>query len=293
MDFGSRNIKETPAQIKYNKQMPELPEVETIVRCLGCLLLGLEVEAVRVAFRPVIRNRKPSALDRLVGRQIVGLRRRGKMILVDFSGGITAIIHLKMTGQLLFCPAAAPSDKHTHLALAFRGSDHELRYRDVRKFGFILGVRTGDVDLAPELRGLGPEPLTLDLLSFLRRLEGRRGRLKSLLLRQNVIAGVGNIYADEILFQSGLHPLAEVSRLSRRCLERLWSAIQQVLNEAILFKGTTIRDYRDGEGLEGLFQNRLKVYGREGEACTRCGTVIRRIRVSGRSTHFCPRCQRR
>lgn len=273
--------------------MPELPEVETIVRCLRRHLIDLEVESVRVAFRPIVRNRKASFLNGLVGQRIVGLRRRGKMILVDFSGGLTVIVHLKMTGQLLVCSTAAPGDKHTHFALTFRASDQELRYRDVRKFGFILGVRTSEADRTPEVCDLGPEPLKLDLPSFLDRVEGRRGRLKSLLLNQRVIAGVGNIYADEILFESGLNPRAEASRLGRHRLERLWSAVHRVLSEAIAFKGTTVRDYRDGEGLEGLFQNRLKVYGREGESCPRCGTVIKRIRVSGRSTYFCPRCQRR
>jgi formamidopyrimidine-DNA glycosylase len=273
--------------------VPELPEVETIVRCLRRHLPGLEVEAVRLDFRPIVRNRRISFLKDLVGRSVVGLRRRGKMILIDFSGGLSLIIHLKMTGQLLFCPVGAPRDRHTHLSLAFRGRDAELRYRDVRKFGFIRGVRTGDAGRAPELRDLGPEPLTLDLPAFLERIKGRRGRLKSLLLNQKVIAGLGNIYADEALFDSRLQPLAEVSRLGRRRRERLWSSIHRVLNEAISCKGTTIRDFRDGEGLEGLFQDRLKVYGREGEACPRCGTAIKRIRVSGRSTHFCPRCQRR
>ena len=273
--------------------MPELPEVETIVRCLRRRLIGHQVEAIRLIFPPIVRNRKKSNLQRFKGQRIIGLRRRGKLVLLDFSGGLTMIIHLKMTGQLLVCPKSLPPDKHVHLAVALRGKDEELRFRDVRKFGFILGVRTGGVNRRPEVRDLGPEPLTLNLASFLDRLTGRRGRLKSLLLNQRIIAGIGNIYADEILFESGLDPRTEVSRLRRRRLESLWSAVPKVLNEAIAFKGTTVRDYRDGEGLEGLFQNRLKVYGREGEPCPRCGAVIKRIRLSGRGTHLCPRCQRR
>lgn len=274
-------------------KMPELPEVETIVRCLRRHLIGLQVEAVRVVFRPVVRNRGGLLLKRVVGQEIIGLRRRGKMVLLDFSGGLTVIVHLKMTGQLLLCPKALTPDKHMHLAITFRARDEELRFRDVRKFGFILPVKTGEAEQTPELRSLGPEPLALDLPAFLERLGGRRGGLKSLLLNQSFIAGVGNIYADEILFLAGLDPRAEVSRLRRRRQGKLWSAVHEVLNEAIAFKGTTVRDYRDGEGLEGLFQTRLKVYGREGESCPRCGTSIRRIRISGRSTHFCPRCQRR
>ncbi len=273
--------------------MPELPEVETIVRCLRRHLIGLEVKSVRLIFPPIVRNREKSYLLKSIGQRISGLRRRGKMILLDFSGGLTVIVHLKMTGQLLFCPKTAPRDKHTHFVISFRARDEELRYRDVRKFGFLLGVRTAEAEGSKELSSLGSEPLALDLPAFLGQIRGRRGRLKSQLLNQRVIAGVGNIYADEILFEAGLHPKAEVSRLSRRRRERLWPAIRTILNEAIAFKGTTVRDYRDGEGLEGLFQNRLRVYGREGEPCPRCGFAIKRIRVSGRSTHFCPRCQRR
>jgi formamidopyrimidine-DNA glycosylase len=293
MTFEARNIKETAAQIKYNERMPELPEVETIVRCLRRHVAGLEVEAVRLIFPPVLRNRDKSYLERFVGRRVSGLRRRGKMILLDFSGGLTMIVHLKMTGQLLFCPKVMARDKHTHFVISFRAAREELRFRDVRKFGFILAVKTDEAGRTGEIRSLGPEPLTLSLASFLDRFRGRRGRLKSRLLNQRVIVGIGNIYADEILFLAGLDPRTQVSRLGRRRLERLWRAARTVLQEAIKFKGTTVRDYRDGEGLEGLFQNRLKVYGREGEPCPRCGAVIRRVLVSGRSTHFCPRCQPR
>ena len=273
--------------------MPELPEVETVVRCLRRRLVGLEVRAIRLDFPPLVRNRRKFPARRFVGRRVVGLRRRGKMILVDFSGGLTMIFHLKMTGQLLFEPASGPVDKHTHLRLSLRPGDSELRFRDVRKFGFMRGVSTNRAGRAPELRGLGPEPLTLDLQAFRERLKGRRGRLKSLLLNQTIIAGIGNIYADEILFASGIDPRAEASSLGPRRLERLWSSVREVLEEAISFKGTTVRDFRDGDGFEGLFQNRLRVYGRDGEPCPRCKAPIRRLRISGRSAHFCPRCQRR
>ena len=273
--------------------MPELPEVETVVRCLRRRLVGLEVRAIRLDFPPLVRNRRKFPARRFVGRRVVGLRRRGKMILVDFSGGLTMIFHLKMTGQLLFEPASGPVDKHTHLRLSLRPGDSELRFRDVRKFGFMRGVSTNRAGRAPELRSLGPEPLTLDLQAFRERLKGRRGRLKSLLLNQAIIAGIGNIYADEILFASGIDPRAEASSLGPRRLERLWSSVREVLEEAISFKGTTVRDFRDGDGFEGLFQNRLRVYGRDGEPCPRCKAPIRRLRISGRSAHFCPRCQRR
>lgn len=273
--------------------MPELPEVETIVRCLRPHLSGLQVRSVRLLFPPILRDPARSPLEKLIGRRISGLRRRGKLILVDFSGGLTLIVHLKMTGQLIFSGQNEPPDKHTHFILCFRKSPGELRFRDVRKFGFIRAVPTAEAERTRELCLLGPEPLGFGRNAFVECLRGRRGRLKGLLLNQRIIAGIGNIYADEILYEAGLHPRTDVSHLGRRRLERLYAAVSKVLEEAIVFKGTTVRDFRDGLGLEGLFQNRLRVYGREGEACRRCGGRIRRIRLSGRSTHFCPRCQRR
>ncbi len=273
--------------------MPELPEVETIVRCLRSHLCGLVVESVRLLHPPVVRGPGRPQLEEFVGRRVEGLRRRGKMILMDFSGGWTLIVHLKMTGQLVFAGRALLPDKHTHFILRFGRSTRDLRFRDVRKFGFIRAVPTVEALNTRELRLLGPEPLELDREAFLERLRGRRGRLKSLLLNQNVLAGIGNIYADEILFEAGLHPRTDVSRLGRRRLERLWAAVPKVLRRAIAFKGTTVRDFRDGLGEQGLFQNQLQVYGREGEKCPRCGRRLRRIRLSGRSSHFCPGCQRR
>ncbi|MFZ2054706.1 MAG: bifunctional DNA-formamidopyrimidine glycosylase/DNA-(apurinic or apyrimidinic site) lyase [Candidatus Aminicenantales bacterium] len=273
--------------------MPELPEVETIVRCLRPHLCGLQVRSVHLLFPPIVRDPGRLPLEKLVGRRVSGLRRRGKMILLDFSGGLTLIVHLRMTGQLIFCDRNAPPDKHTHFILCLRRSPRELRFRDVRKFGFIRAVRTAEAERTRELSLLGPEPLGLGRNAFLERLRGRRGRLKGLLLNQRVLAGIGNIYADEILYEAGLHPRTDISRLGRRRLERLYTAVSRVLDEAIAFKGTTVRDFRDGLGFEGLFQNRLRVYGREGEPCRRCGGRLRRIRLSGRSTHFCPRCQRR
>jgi formamidopyrimidine-DNA glycosylase len=198
-----------------------------------------------------------------------------------------------MTGQLIFCDRRTRADKHTHFVLDFKVVPRELRFRDMRKFGFIRVLRTSNAEGSRELSILGPEPLGLDRDVFRERFRGRRGTLKNLLLDQRVIAGIGNIYADEILFEARIHPRMEVSRLGPERLERLRAAVSKVLDEAIAFKGTTVRDFRDGFGLEGLFQNRLQVYGREGEPCRRCGSRLRSIRLSGRSTHFCPRCQRR
>ncbi|MEW5900492.1 MAG: bifunctional DNA-formamidopyrimidine glycosylase/DNA-(apurinic or apyrimidinic site) lyase [Acidobacteriota bacterium] len=273
--------------------MPELPEVETIVRGLRPRLVGRTIKTIAVTHPLLLRDTGSSVLNSFAGKRVVGLRRRGKMILLDCSGGLTLVFHLKMTGQLLFRRQDEPLDKHTHGVISFHSAGHGLRFRDIRKFGFILGVKTAELYRRGELRRLGPEPLELDFASFLSRLEGRRGRLKSLLLNQNMIAGIGNIYADEILFEARLHPLTQVARLRRPKLLKLWAAVSVILRKAVFFRGTSVRDYRDGNGLEGSFQNHLRVYGREGLPCLSCGTPVRRLVLGGRSSFFCPRCQRK
>ena len=273
--------------------MPELPEVETIVRSLRPRLTGLRIEGLKALLPSLIREKERPRFEGLAGARITGLRRRGKMILIDCSGGRSLLFHLKMTGRLLLCPKNTPPDKHTHLIISFRRTSRDLRFRDVRKFGFVCLIETGRAAEAPEVSRLGPEPFDLDATGFRHLLAGRRGRIKPLLLNQNLIAGIGNIYADEILFASGIHPQSTIENLSRRRLLRLGEMVPLILEKAIRFKGTTVRDYRDGEGLEGAFQNHLCVYGREGLPCPRCGRAIRRIRISGRSSFFCSRCQRR
>ena len=273
--------------------MPELPEVETIVRCLKPQLTGRRIEELRVLLPSLIRKKERPLFEGLAGARIVGLRRRGKMILIDCSGGRSLLFHLKMTGRLFLCPKKAPPAEHTHLIVSLRRSRNDLRFQDVRKFGFVRALVTSRASRTVQLRRLGPDPFDLDSAGFRALFAGRRGRIKSLLLNQNVISGIGNIYADEILFAAGIHPQSQVQNLGRRSLLRLGRMVPLILEKAIRFKGTTVRDYRDGEGLEGTFQNHLRVYGREALPCPRCGRAIRRIRVSGRSSFFCPRCQRR
>ncbi len=273
--------------------MPELPEVETIVRCLRPRLTGRRIGNVRVFFRPIIRRSETADLRLLRGRRVLGVERRGKMIVLRISGGTSLIFHLKMTGQLFFSGAGARRDKHTHLAIRFRDSREELRFRDIRKFGFVLAVPTAEAGSAPEFSRLGPEPLSLGFDEFRRAFTGRRGMIKARLLDQEIIAGIGNIYADEILFEARVHPGTDVSRLGPDSWRRLWAAVRAVLRRAIRHRGTTISDYRDGDGEPGGFQTRLRVYGREGLACPRCGAAIRRLRIAGRSSHFCPHCQHR
>ena len=273
--------------------MPELPEVETVVRSLAPLIRGREIAGARLRLEKLVRRPAAFGLEALAGRRILDVSRRGKMVRIGVEGGLSLVFHLKMTGQLLVRPAAEPLDKHTHFCLAFRDDGAELRFRDVRKFGFLACLRTGELDSSEVFAGLGPEPLETGREAFASLFRGRRGRIKSALLDQRVIAGLGNIYADEALFAARIHPLTSAARLRRADLERLWREVRRILRRAIASRGTSVSDYLDAEGLEGEFQERLRVYDRAGEPCPRCGTPIRRIVVGGRGTHFCPRCQRR
>lgn len=271
--------------------MPELPEIETIVRNLSLKLKGHEVSSSEVLSIHLLRNTAPSFLRRLKGRKVVDIRRRGKMILLDFEDNLSLVFHLKMTGQFFFSSREEPRDKHTHFILSFRNQERELRFRDVRKFGFLMGVKTSDAFVTRELGSLGPEPLRMDFPRFKKLFQGRKARLKSLLVDQTFIAGIGNIYADEIIFQAKLHPLIPASQLTDVHLRRLSLAVKDVLNDALRYKGSSIRNYMDEEGERGDFQDHHRVYGRESLPCFICGAAIKRIRVGGRSSFFCPLCQ--
>jgi formamidopyrimidine-DNA glycosylase len=198
-----------------------------------------------------------------------------------------------MTGQLLLLPADAPVQSHTHLCVDFVGGDLQLRYRDPRRFGFLALRPTATVEQEPPLAGLGPEPLEMSLAEFRAALGGRRGRIKALLLSQGVIAGLGNIYADEVLFAARLHPEWPAESLRPVHHRRLYEAIQRILRAAVEARGSSINNYVSVDGRPGGYQAHHQVYGRTGQPCPGCGTAIRRILAAGRSTHFCPRCQRR
>lgn len=274
--------------------MPELPEVETIVRGLAPAVRGRTVDRAELLFKPLLRRGPKGGLAVLAGRRVLGVWRRGKMALIECEGGLTLVFHLKMTGQLLLAaPGAEPPDKHTRLVVKFRDGGPELRFRDIRKFGFLICVR-GEAEIGcAELACLGPEPLGLGLEEFARALGKRKGRIKGALLDQTVIAGIGNIYADEMLFDSGIHPETAAAALSKKDVAHLWASMGRVLAAAIEAKGSSLRDYVDAEGQAGEFQESHRVYGREGEPCATCGRPIRRAVVAGRGTHFCPRCQRK
>ena len=275
--------------------MPELPEVETIARSLAPRIAGRRIAAVDLVYRPLLRTGGRKALEAMRGRRIIRVRRRGKMLLVECEGGRTLVFHLKMTGQFLFAAEGTPRDKHVRLAVRFEDGRDELRFRDVRKFGFLLCLEGEPERACGELACLGPEPLEVGLPEFRAILEARKGRIKSLLLDQTRIAGIGNIYADETLFGARVHPETPASSLRAEAIERLYLAMRKILASAVEAGGSTLTDagYHDANGNAGDFQFSHKVYDRKGEPCLVCGTPILVKRIGGRSSHFCPKCQRK
>ncbi|MBN2199625.1 MAG: bifunctional DNA-formamidopyrimidine glycosylase/DNA-(apurinic or apyrimidinic site) lyase [Candidatus Aminicenantes bacterium] len=269
--------------------MPELPEVETIARGLARRFVGRRILRCRHLSPHLLEGRGRSVLRALRGRRILDIRRRGKHLIFVVDGGYVMVFHLKMTGQFLASAAEDTRDRHTHLVLSFdRG--RELRFRDTRKFGRLRLARKDAQAALP--KGLGPEPLEVGRNRFLELLGRRRGRLKSLLLNQGFVAGIGNIYADEILFEARLSPVRPASGLEPSEAQRLWSGMRRILSRAVTCGGSSIRDYTDADGRPGRFQFEHKVYGRAGRPCPRCGVPIRRLVIGGRSTHFCPFCQK-
>ncbi len=272
--------------------MPELPEVETFARTLAGRVTGQRVSSCRLVFPPLLRSGPPRALESLRGRRIERFSRRGKYLLIQCQGGLTLVFHLKMTGRFLFVPKHSQPDRHTRLILSFRSLSSDLHFRDVRKFGRLYAVPTRDLDALPVIAGLGPEPLDLGLEEFRALVRGRKGRLKSLLLNQSFIAGIGNIYADEILFRARLHPLRSAATLKPDEVRRLRLSMKAVLKRAIALGGSSIRDYLDSEGRPGRFQQSHRIYGRRSLPCVRCGRPIERQVIGGRSTFYCPKCQK-
>lgn len=273
--------------------MPELPEVETIVRSLRPMLTGKTISAVEIGYTPIIGcpDAETFAAE-LVGRTIDTVQRRGKYIVMEVTGDELLITHLRMSGRLIYTAKETPVEKHTHVIITF-ADDHQLRFVEVRKFGRMFLIPKGDPAKAGGFAALGPEPLETTAEVFRRAVSGKRSKIKPLILNQEVLAGIGNIYADEALFHSRLHPEREADTLRDEELDALFAAIQYVLRKGIENRGTSKRDYVDGLGQLGGNQNHLQVYGREGEKCYLCGTAILRIQVGGRSSHLCPHCQKR
>ncbi len=272
--------------------MPELPEVETVVRDLRPLLVGRRLASVQVGAKALRRRWSADWEARLIGRRVREVRRRGKWIILVLDHGLYLVVHLGMTGQLTVVPADKPPAPHTHVVFDLDRGREQLRFRDVRRFGSAT-VFEDQAALDEFFRDarLGPEPFDLDPVYWRDILAKTARCLKAVLLDQRVVAGVGNIYADESLFEARLHPTRPGRSLNAAEAGRLRQAIAKVLNRAIHQRGSSIRNYVGGSGLKGSYQEEFRVYGRTGRPCPRCRTPIGRIRLAGRSTHFCPRCQ--
>jgi formamidopyrimidine-DNA glycosylase len=310
--------------------MPELPEVETIARGLAKRVSGDVIESVWLGSKPEpLKSPAAEMASTLERKRIAGVRRVGKHIVFDLepNGGARAplrlrsgrasdadkahrktlgrgsmsragrvkdpsphnstqaqwIVHLGMTGRMMVCEPQAEMAKHTHAILRL-ASGRELRFVDPRRFGR-LSVTHG-------FQAAGSEPLEVELERFVRLFCGRKTPIKSALLNQKLLSGVGNIYADESLFRAGIRPRRRAASLTREDLRRLYPAVQEVLKEAIALGGSSISDYVDADGEEGFFQLQHRVYGREGEPCLVCKTPIKRVVIAGRSSHYCPKCQK-
>jgi formamidopyrimidine-DNA glycosylase len=274
--------------------VPELPEVETIRTHLAPLLEGRRIERARILDERLTRPFDPAAVARdLEGERIAAVERRGKYLVVRFESGRVLLIHLRMTGSLRHAARGElPDDAHQRAVFSLDdGSD--VAYRDVRRFGTWLVLEAPEVDDYLGAR-LGHEPLGPDFTAreLGSRLAGRRAPVKALLLDQRVIAGVGNIYADEALWRARVHPLRPGGELTPPELRRLHRGVREALQVGIDRQGSTLSEYATPDGARGRMQHEFRVYGRGGEPCFRCGTPIEKIRAAGRGTWYCPRCQR-
>ena len=282
--------------------MPELPEVETIARGLAKRVTGDVIETVWLGEKSEpLKSPATEIVATLQGALIGAVRRMGKHIVFDLQRNEKShrtkklktnnvqlsqwIVHLGMTGRLQVCEPETEVLKHTH-AIAKLASGRELRFVDPRRFGRLSVASAGNFDAG------GFEPLEVELGKFTTLFRGRKGPIKSALLNQMLLRGVGNIYADESLFRAGIRPRRRAGTISREQLRRLFLSVREVLTEAIALGGSSISDYVDAEGEEGFFQLKHRVYGREGEPCLVCKTPIKRIVIGGRSSHYCPKCQK-
>ena len=287
--------------------MPELPEVETIARGLARRVKGDVIASVWLGSKPEpLKSPAADIVAALESKRITDVRRVGKHIVLDLEPGGGArirrsakkgsrkskralssnaqwIVHLGMTGRLVVCEANTEIAKHTH-AIVQLDSGRELRFIDPRRFGR-LSVTHG-------FQAAGSEPLEVELESFVKLFRGRKTPIKSALLNQKLLSGVGNIYADESLFRAGVRPRRRAASLRSEDLRRLYLSVQEVLKEAIALGGSSVSDYVDADGEEGFFQLQHRVYGREGEPCLVCKSPIKRIVIAGRSSHYCPKCQK-
>ncbi|MCF7820281.1 MAG: bifunctional DNA-formamidopyrimidine glycosylase/DNA-(apurinic or apyrimidinic site) lyase [Candidatus Pacebacteria bacterium] len=290
--------------------MPELPEVETIRRDLEKFLIGKKVEKIRVEDSKVVIGSKKTWEKALLDKELEQIQRRGKLLAFLFTGDVYILIHLKMTGQLIYQqkshlvagghPFSRKSqeeaiggslpNKFSRLIIEFNGG--KLFFNDIRRFGYAKLTDDKGWEKAKEKFGLEPLTKNFKLKDFKALFTNRKAPIKAVLLNQSLIAGLGNIYVDESLFFSGIDPRRKAFKLKDKEKDRLFQVIVKVLKQAISKRGTTFSNYRDSQGEKGNFSSQLKVYGREGEKCFKCNGLVEKIKVAGRGTHFCPKCQK-
>lgn len=272
--------------------MPEMPEVETVRRTLTPLAAGKTIKRVDVWYDKVIVGDVKSFQQQLKGKTIEKIDRYGKYLLFRL-GDLTIVSHLRMEGKYRLTTADAPREKHEHLQFVFTDGS-ALRYDDVRKFGRLQLVETGTERIVTGIKHLGPEALSPEFTEdyFAKALKNKTKKIKNLLLDQTVVAGLGNIYVDEVLWQAKINPVAEPKDLTKQQVQDLYEAINSTIKEATKLGGTTVHSFLNAEGQAGGYQDRLEVYGRAGEDCLRCGEKLVKIKVNGRGTTYCPNCQR-
>ena len=273
--------------------MPELPEVEHVRQSLEVLLKGQTVERVEVKLARIIRY--PDVVefcDRMAGKQVRHVGRRGKYLLIEWDDDEVLVSHLRMEGRYGIAESGTPVEPHTHVIFYLKNGQ-ELRYRDVRQFGTMDLLKQNELSRLEGLYTLGPEPLEDGFHAnyLLQAIKGRKAPIKAVLLDQRVIAGLGNIYVDEALFRAGVHPERLAGKLVRKVVARLVNSIREVIGEAVAAGGSSVKSYVNGFGEPGNFQTSLRVYGRAGEPCLQCGKAIVKGRVAGRGTHVCLHCQ--
>lgn len=283
--------KASASRLNYNDCMPELPEVETVARDLRAMLVGRSLVRIRRSRKALRQNWSRTWEAKLIGRRVDAVHRRGKWLLLNLDSGAFLMVHLGMTGRFTVIAPDKPLELHTHFVFSLDNA-HELRFRDPRRFGSLTYFADQSAWEAFLADRLGPEPWEMQPSAFREALHRTRRSVKAVLLDQTVIAGVGNIYADEACFAAKIDPRRLANKLRPAEADRLLAAVREVLTRAIESRGSSIRDYVGGNGNRGEFQNRFAVYGRNGEPCPKCGRAIRSVRLAGRSTHYCPKCQK-
>lgn len=286
--------------------MPELPEVETIRRDLARRIVKDKVVAVEIRDKKTVKNNAPVLHTRVVGQKVAGVDRKGKLLALELESGEYILIHLKMTGQLIwrsghkivagghsFNDSACDfSERFTRVVFTF-SSGGKLYFNDMRRFGYVVVVTKEEKEKV-FANNFGPEPLTKEftLETFGKLFAKRTTNIKALLLNQKLIAGLGNIYVDETLFAAGIRPTRRANTITKQEVAKLYREINRIIALAIKHRGTTFYSFVDCEGEKGSFVHLLKVYDRTGEKCKKCGGLVAKTRVAGRGTHYCPKCQR-